>query len=196
MAIHRNVCEAQSSAQTAALLVATQGILMAGSPTKRARKERTAAFIQNQEMVDDLLAEIAAGAYLREYCLRNDIVYSTVQQAITSGDQLPRYQAALDARSDLAREDIEILVGKVERGEIDPKAAAVAIGGKQWLAKVLNRRRYGDQSVVDVAVTDVTKLHIAALRELSRLPRKPKELMGRVIEGEYVALPLIGAVNP
>lgn len=159
---------------------------MTGSPNKRARRERTQAFLADVEEVDDLLAYIAAGGRLRDFCVQRDLVYSTVQERITSSDGTSvRYQAAMDARSDLERERIEEIIEKVERGEMDPKAGAVAIGGRQWLAKTMNRRRYGDQQVVDVAVTDKTRLHIEALRLLARKPRR--ELS--IIQGEFIPLP-------
>lgn len=161
---------------------------MTGTPNKRARRERTQAFLSDAEQIDELLGYIAAGGRMHDYCKERDLVYTTVHGRITANDELmPRYQSAMDARSDLQREEIERLIDQVERGEMDAKAAAVAIAGRQWVAKVLNRRRYGDQQVVDVAVTDKTRLHIEALRLIARRPRK--ELP--VIEAVFTPLPAL-----
>lgn len=161
---------------------------MSGSPKKRERRERTQKFLADEEQVEDLLAYIAAGGRLREFCMQKDLTYSTVQERITSSDAvMPRYQSAMDARSDLERERIEEIIELVENGQMDPKAGAVAIGGRQWLAKTMNRRRYGDQQVVDVAVTDKTRLHIEALRLIARRPRR--QITAEVIEGVFSQLP-------
>jgi len=154
---------------------------------KAERRQRTIEFLASEDSLEDLFAHISAGQSLRDYCVVKDMPYSTVQSALRGTEALEaRYQAALDARSDLQRDKIEEIVEQVERGDIDPKAAAVAIGGRQWLAKVMNRKRYGDQQVVDVAVTDKTRLHLEALRLLARRPRAQVE----VAQVPPVALPV------
>lgn len=156
------------------------------------RRERCQRHLNDPELLDDLFANISSGESLVNYCKIHDIPFSTVQAALTSrADLEPRYRAAVEARSELHREQIERLVGQVEEGTIDPKAAAVAIGGRQWLAKAMNRKRYGDQQTVDVAVTDKTQLHLEALRLLARRPRQGVTVtqVEQVIEGTFERLP-------
>lgn len=155
------------------------------------RRERCQQHLTDPELLDDMFQHISAGQSLRDYCVVHDIPFSTVQGVLTTREDLvPRYQSAMEARSEVHREQIEKLVEQVERGEIDPKAAAVAIGGRQWLAKSMNRKRYGDQQVIDVAVTDKTRLHLEALRLLARRPRRVEVTQVQtVIEGTFVALP-------
>lgn len=143
------------------------------SSKRKERRERAQRYLTDPELLDDIFQHISAGQSLRDYCVVHDIPFSTVQRKLSADPDLePQYRAAIEARSEVHREQIEALVEQVERGEIDPKAAAVAIGGRQWLAKAMNRKRYGDQQVVDVAVTDKTKLHLEALRMLARRPRR------------------------
>lgn len=45
------------------------------------------------------------------------------------------------------------LTDRIERGEIDPKAGAVALNALTWICKVRNRRVYGDKVEVDAHIS-------------------------------------------
>jgi hypothetical protein len=148
------------------------------SGEKAARRARTDAIFASEDKLEELFIYIATDGNFREWCHINQVPYATVRDRIVANQELnAKYEAALQARADHQRERIEELTQKVENNEIDPKAAAVAIAGRQWLAKVLNRKRYGDQQQLDVAVTDKTALHLEALRQLARKPRTIEALV-------------------
>ena len=153
------------------------------------RRERTSALLADREALADLLEHIASGGRLRAFCDEHVYSYSTVQAALTKREDLaPLYDAALDARSDLQREQIEKLTKQVISGELDPKAAKVAIESLQWLAEKMNPRRYGQRQQVDVQVTDMTKLHLEAVRQLALKPRPVAIDAVAIKPGEYSAL--------
>ena len=51
-----------------------------------------------------------------------------------------------------AEEKVRAIAEKCEAGEIDPKAAGVAISAHQWRAKVIDPKQYGDR--IQNAITD------------------------------------------
>jgi hypothetical protein len=51
-----------------------------------------------------------------------------------------------------AEEKVREIAEKCEAGEIDPKAAGVAISAHQWRAKVIDPKQYGDR--IQNAITD------------------------------------------
>jgi hypothetical protein len=53
----------------------------------------------------------------------------------------------------------------VEDGKIDSSSARVASDNRKWLASKLDPSTYSDKAQLDIAVTDVTALHLAALRD-------------------------------
>jgi hypothetical protein len=80
----------------------------------------------------------------------------------TFGD---RYQEAKKAQAEYHAERIADLADKVEDGKIDSSSARVASDNRKWLASKLDPSTYSDKAQLDIAVTDVTALHLAALRD-------------------------------
>lgn len=156
------------------------------APLMATRRERTHAFLVDKAAIAELLVYLADGGSLRRFCESHVYAYGAVQSTLTKReDLLPLYDAALEARSDLQREQIEQLIRRVERGEIDPKAGAVALAGRQWLAEKMNPRRYGQRQQVDVQVTDMTKLHLEAVKALASKPRLAAIEAVQVRPGEF-----------
>jgi hypothetical protein len=60
------------------------------------------------------------------------------------------------------------LAERVETEQIDPNAAKVAIGARQWLAERMDAKRWGNRIQQDVQITDTTQLHLEAVRNLMR----------------------------
>lgn len=66
----------------------------------------------------------------------------------------------------------------------DPKKAKIAIDAYQWLASRYDPDRYGERQKVDVQTTDLTQVHLEAIRQLSmkqldqkiKVVNPPKEL--------------------
>ena len=80
----------------------------------------------------------------------------------TFGD---RYQEAKKAQAEYHAATVADLADKVEDGKIDSSSARVASDNRKWLASKLDPSTYSDKAQLDIAVTDVTALHLAALRD-------------------------------
>ena len=68
---------------------------------------------------------------------------------------------------------------EVETGTLDPASARVSSDNRKWLAARMNPREYGDKIQADIQVTDMTTLHLEALRL-----KMAKTIEARVIDGE------------
>ena len=64
----------------------------------------------------------------------------------------------------------------VESGEIDPQPAKVAIDARKWIASRLHPQQFSERLAMEARVeqVDVGRMHLDALRELSRRPREVK----------------------
>jgi hypothetical protein len=76
-----------------------------------------------------------------------------------------RYQEAKKAQAEYHAARVADLADKVEDGKIDSSSARVASDNRKWLASKLDPSTYSDKAQLDIAVTDVTALHLAALRD-------------------------------
>lgn len=76
-----------------------------------------------------------------------------------------RYQEAKKAQAEYHAARVADLADKVEDGKIDSSSARVASDNRKWLASKLDPTTYSDKAQLDIAVTDVTALHLSALRD-------------------------------
>lgn len=67
---------------------------------------------------------------------------------------------------------------EVEQGKLDPASARVSSDNRKWLAARGDPRQYGDKIQADIQVTDMTALHMEALRQ----KLAAKTVQARVIE--------------
>jgi hypothetical protein len=176
---------------------------MAGSPIKRERRERCAKLVADPEWWDDVFEYIGSGHALGEFCRSLDIPYSTVWDTIQRDQELiARYEAARRRRALHNADKIESLATDVEEGRLDAKPGQVAIEARMWLASRMDPHHFGDRIMQDIRVTDATKLHLEAVRQLARvrvsaapqpeaLPHiQPDELLNPpVIDAECVEIP-------
>jgi hypothetical protein len=81
---------------------------------------------------------------------------------------MERYEMVRNVRALVNAERIEALAERVEQEQMDPNAARVAMGARQWLAERLDPKRWGTKVQSDVRITDTTALHLAAVRDLMR----------------------------
>ena len=88
------------------------------------------------------------------------------------------YEQAKKAQALLHAERISEVAGEVEEGRIDPASARVSSDNRKWLASRLNPREYGDKIQAEIQVTDMTHLHLEALR----LKMQSRVVEARVIE--------------
>ena len=86
-----------------------------------------------------------------------------VSKTLTSlGD---KYTEAKKAQAEYHASKVADLADKVEGGKIDSSSARVASENRRWLASKLDPSTYSDKAQIDVAITDVTALHLAQLRD-------------------------------
>lgn len=137
--------------------------------SKTVAREATRAFLEDSDQVDELLETLADGLSLRALCTQYGLVYSTTMRWLAK-HRAADYEAARIVRADSAIEEMESIERQLEAGDIDFNTARELMKSKQWRAERLNGVRYGQRQSIDMQVTDKTKLHLEALRELSRRP--------------------------
>lgn len=136
------------------------------------RKDRTRAFLAG-EPLEALLGLVSSGISLRDACAMAELTYSTLQKALTDDPALrPLYEGARVRQAEAVLDEIESIEQAVEHEGMDPKAAQVLIGSKQWRAERLNPKRYGPRSFQHIETVDSTQLHLEAVRQLARERRE------------------------
>lgn len=142
---------------------------MAGSPLKRAKQEKALAILSKQDFWEQLWEHLAEGNTLRSFISGSDVPYGVLWRKMQSDPALmERYEIVRNARALANAERIEALADKVETEQIDPNAAKVAMGARQWLAERMDPKRWGNKIQQDVKITDTTQLHLQAVRDLMR----------------------------
>jgi hypothetical protein len=143
---------------------------MPGTPIKRAKRERAQQIMQTPDFWEQLWEHLAEGNTLRSFVGDGSTVtYAQLWKRIQSDPEMnERYETVRNARALANAERIEQLAEKVELEQIDPNAAKVSIGARQWLAERMDAKRWGNKIQQDVKITDTTQLHLEAVRNLMR----------------------------
>ena len=144
---------------------------MPGTPIKRARREKEKQIMSTEDFWEQLWEHMAEGNSLRSFVGdgNSGITYGGLLRKIQSDPVLnERYEIVRNARALANAERIEQLAEKVEMEQIDPNAAKVSIGARQWLAERMDAKRWGNRIQQDVKITDTTQLHLQAVRDLMR----------------------------
>jgi hypothetical protein len=90
-----------------------------------------------------------------------------ISKTLTSfGDD---YQEAKRAQARLQAERVADIADRVESGQLDPASARISSDNRKWVASKLDPATYGDRTAIDLAVTDVTQMHIQAMRDAMRV---------------------------
>jgi len=113
---------------------------------------------------------LGEGNSLRSFTGDGSVIpYSVLFDRIQKDPELnEKYELVRNARALANAERIEELASKVELEQIDPNAAKVSIGARQWLAERMDAKRWGNKIQQDIKVTDTTQLHLAAIRDLMK----------------------------
>lgn len=136
------------------------------------RSERTRAFTEG-ECLEALLGVVSSGISLRDACAMAELTYSTLQKKLTDDPALrPLYEGARVRQAEAVLDEISSIEQAVQHEGMDPKAAQVLIGSKQWRAERLNPKRYGPRSFQHIETVDQTALHLEAVRQLARERRE------------------------
>jgi hypothetical protein len=78
------------------------------------------------------------------------------------------YQEAKKQQARYQAERVAEIADKVELGQLDPASARVAADNRRWVASKLDPSTYGDRVAMDVQLTDVTAMHLNAMRDAMR----------------------------
>jgi hypothetical protein len=81
----------------------------------------------------------------------------------------PDYDAAKKAQAQYHAERIADISDKVEEGKIDPASARISSENRKWVAARLDPSTYGDRVQQDITLTNVTEMHLAAMRDRLRI---------------------------
>ena len=138
--------------------------------------------MQTADFWEQLWEHLAEGNTLRSFVGDGSTVtYAQLWKRIQSDPEMSeRYEVVRNARALANAERIEQLAEKVELEQIDPNAAKVSIGARQWLAERMDAKRWGNKIQQDVKITDTTQLHLEAVRNLMRTVsvQQPERLTG------------------
>lgn len=155
---------------------------MPGTPIKRAKREKARQIMQTADFWEQLWEHLAEGNTLRSFVGDGSTVtYAQLWKRIQSDPEMSeRYEVVRNARALANAERIEQLAEKVELEQIDPNAAKVSIGARQWLAERMDAKRWGNKIQQDVKITDTTQLHLEAVRNLMKTVsvQQPEMLTG------------------
>ena len=142
---------------------------MAGTPIKRARREKAHQIISTPDFWEQLWTHLADGHSLRSFVANSEVPFHVLWSRMQADpDLMERYEMVRNVRALVNAERIEALAERVEQEQMDPNAARVAMGARQWLAERLDPKRWGTKVQSDVRITDTTALHLAAVRDLMR----------------------------
>lgn len=123
------------------------------------------------EMAARLCARLAGGMSLRAICRGRDMpsrntVLRWVGENETFRDQ---YVRAMEARALAQGEEVDEIANMVLRGDLDPRAGAVAMEGKKWSASRMAPKVWGDRVMIDKTVRRVEHLRIEIAERLALL---------------------------
>ena len=118
---------------------------MAGTPTKKARRERASKLMATTEYWTLLFDDLASGGNLPDFAKGSQIPYRTLFSRIENNPELRKcYETAKLARAKANEAKIDALASRVENGEISPDAGRVCIDARKWLASRLDPATYGE----------------------------------------------------
>jgi hypothetical protein len=137
------------------------------------KTQQVKALVNRTVSKEQLLDWIATGWTIRKI---GDHVSSLTGQPISPyyicktlqayGDE---YTEAKKAQARYQAERVADIADKVEQGQLDPASARVAADNRRWVASKLDPSTYGDKVAMDVQLTDVTAMHLNAMREAMRI---------------------------
>lgn len=142
---------------------------MAGSPERRARRDRAIAILNNPNFVPEICEYLSTGGSLAEFAVANQIPYGRLHRFLFDNEERRALvTAARHARAQWHVERMEKLASSVEDAQIDPHAARAAADIRKWVASRLDMQTYGDKMQAKLEVTDTTALHLEAVRNLMK----------------------------
>lgn len=109
---------------------------------------------QKKIIINEVMERLIGGESLVSICKDDKMPHrATILRWLDDPSLSATYTRARELQADGYADEINEITNMVQRGEIDPSAAKVAIDGKKWAAGKLRRGMYGDAAQVDVAQT-------------------------------------------
>ena len=143
------------------------------------RKRNEVIFLFSKgEKREQLFNMVAEGRPLTKIASRFGVDYGTLMRLLTT-KYAEEYAIAKEMNSERLVEQNLQLAQDVIDGRVEPAAAKVASGIRQWYAERASNKNWGNKSAVDLNVKGTVGLHMEALRKVMEEP----------IDGEYVEVP-------
>ena len=134
---------------------------------REVNRKQVAAVLGAPETYDHFFKVVAAGEPSYQFCKLMEIPLNSLMGRIKADPDLKkRYEDACEARALTHVDRIEKIINDVEIGSMDAHAAKVSMDARKWLATKMDPNRFGDRQRVDLTTTDMTTLHLEAIREL------------------------------
>jgi hypothetical protein len=134
---------------------------------KQLRLKTQNATLGEPETYDHFFKVVSAGEPSYQFCQLMEIPLHALMGRIKRDPELQRrYDDACEARALTHVDRIEKIINDVEVGSMDAHAAKVSMDARRWLATKMDPTRFGDRQRVDLTTTDVTALHLEAIKEL------------------------------
>jgi hypothetical protein len=137
------------------------------------KTQQKTALITRSLSKEGLLDKIATGTTIRQLAAELEILtgqtitpYYVCKCLQSFGDE---YTEAKKAQAQYQAERVAEIADKVENGTLDPASARISSDNRKWVASKLDPSTYGDRVAMDVALTDVTQLHLASLRDAMKV---------------------------
>jgi len=158
---------------------------VAGSPNKRARRERATKLMKDEQFWDHIFEQIAEGVNLPALAAGAQIPYRTLHENITKDPiRNQKYEQARHAQAAWQETQINKIADRVESGIIEPQAAKVSLDARKWLASRQNPQVYGERTQHDVKIQSIHTLHLEAHADLAqRMKQIPDQ--GETIEHDH-----------
>lgn len=137
---------------------------------KEALREHTKEFLSQPMNVALLLEAIAEGELLDKACSRLGITYKAARRHLVQHHNAA-YDAARHVMADSVLDEIAALEAQLAAGQIEPALFKELTASKKWRVEKMNPGRFGQRQNIDMRTTDMTKVHLEAVRALTRRPR-------------------------
>lgn len=115
---------------------------------------------------EEIYNRIADGESVRSIAFDLGMPRRTLLDWLMKEERVQDYRVAMEARAHTHVDRIERLIEALERGEIEPNRARVAIDTHKWLAAKFYPKQFGTRQQADPK-PDFSKEYVRQLRELA-----------------------------
>lgn len=132
-------------------------------------KTRMDRLLADPDWVDKAMDEIAGGANLSDLARANNVRYEVFYRKL-KGRYADRYADAKAAHAEMQVYKNLETADAVEDGSVEPSAAKVSAGIRQWFAERAANETWGQRSTTNLNVKGVIGLHMDAVKQFVDQP--------------------------